>query len=158
MPQQLGWSWGRDLFVVSRIDYETRRVRGLLDGLVREFEMQAMPAELRQNTVHEGEFGLEALAVFVCRSGLMPGADSGKRYRHAAWRRMQDHGDATTPRLPATRWHWHDLRHTYALAPVALPGNGPGQAHLGPRHDPETGPPRHPGSHRPQRGARRPRC
>ncbi|MCX4744510.1 hypothetical protein OG455_03075 [Kitasatospora sp. NBC_01287] len=105
----------RDLFVVSRIDHGTRRVRGLLDGVLREFDMQAMPADLRRITVYEGEFGLEALAVFVCRSGLMPGADSWKRYRHAAWRRMRAHADATTPHLPAKRWRWHDLRHTHAL-------------------------------------------
>lgn len=53
--------------------------------------------------------------MFLCRGGLMPGADSWKRYRHAAWRRMVDLADETTPRLPAKRWRWHDLRHTYAL-------------------------------------------
>ncbi|MFI8850189.1 hypothetical protein ACIGW3_08350 [Streptomyces sp. NPDC053499] len=40
---------------------------------------------------------------------------------------------------------------------VALPGHGSGQADLDARHDPEAGPPRHPSSHSPQRGARRSR-
>lgn len=42
--------------------------------------------------------------------------------------------------------------------PVALPRHGPGQADLDARHDPETQPARHPGSHRAQRRTGRPRC
>ncbi|MFD5339892.1 hypothetical protein [Streptomyces hawaiiensis] len=105
----------RDLFVVSRVEPESGVLRGELDGIKREFTMAAMSPKLRRITVWEGEFGLEALAVFICRGGLMPGADSWKRYRHAAWQRMVDLADGTTPRLPAKRWRWHDLRHTYAL-------------------------------------------
>ncbi|MCX5303038.1 MULTISPECIES: site-specific integrase [Streptomyces] len=105
----------RELFVVSRVEAETGRIHGTLDGTAQVFSMQAMPPRLRRITVWEGEFGLEAMAVFLCRGGLMPGADSWKRYRHAAWRRMVALADETTPRLPAKRWRWHDLRHTYAL-------------------------------------------
>lgn len=105
----------RELFIVSRIEPETGRIHGVLEGVRHVFSMKAMPPRLRRITVQEGEFGLEALAVFLCRGGLMPGADSWKRYRHAAWRRMVAAANATTPRLPARRWRWHDLRHTYAL-------------------------------------------
>lgn len=105
----------RDLFVVGEVDVAGGRVRGVLDGLVREFQMSAMPAKLRRITVYEGEFGLEALSLFVCRGGLMPGADAWKGYRHRAWTRMTMLADETTPHLPARRWRWHDLRHTYAL-------------------------------------------
>ncbi|MGW5203655.1 hypothetical protein ACWEQ5_03120 [Streptomyces griseoincarnatus] len=105
----------RDLFVVGEVDVAGGRVRGVLDGVVREFEMSAMDAKLRRITVHEGEFGLEALSLFVCRGGLMPGADAWKGYRHRAWTRMNEFADGTTPHLPARRWRWHDLRHTYAL-------------------------------------------
>ncbi|MFG3227616.1 hypothetical protein ACGF07_22930 [Kitasatospora sp. NPDC048194] len=105
----------RDLFVVSRIDHDSGLVHGMLDGIRREFVMSAMDAGLRRITVHETEVGLEALAVFICRGGLMPGADSWKRYRHAAWRRMVALQDDSTPPLPRRRWRWHDLRHTYAL-------------------------------------------
>ncbi|MBD0674587.1 hypothetical protein [Streptomyces sp. CBMA156] len=101
----------RDLFVVSRVDPDSGLISGVLDGVRRVFDMKAMPPALRRIAVREGDFGLEALAVFVCRSGLVPGADSWKRYRHTAWRRMQDRVDATTPLLPARRWRWHDLRH-----------------------------------------------
>lgn len=105
----------RDLFVVSDVDVAGGLVRGVLDGVVREFEMSAMGAKLRRISVFEGEFGLEALTLFVCRGGLMPGADAWKSYRHRAWTRMTAHADRTTPLLPARRWRWHDLRHTYAL-------------------------------------------
>ncbi|WP_432008474.1 hypothetical protein [Streptomyces bacillaris] len=105
----------RDLFVVSEVDVAGGRVRGILDGVVREFQISAMPAELRRITVYEGEFGLEAMTLFVCRGGLMPGADAWKSYRHRAWTRMTELADRTTPHLPARRWRWHDLRHTFAL-------------------------------------------
>jgi site-specific recombinase XerD len=105
----------RDLFVVGEVDVAGGRVRGVLDGVVREFQMSAMDAKLRRITVFEGEFGLEALTLFVCRGGLMPGTDAWKGYRHRAWTRMNDLADRTTPLLPARRWRWHDLRHTYAL-------------------------------------------
>ncbi|MGX6741240.1 hypothetical protein [Streptomyces xantholiticus] len=104
-----------DLFVVGEVDVAGGRVRGVLDGVVREFRMSAMPAKLRRITVYEGEFGLEGLSLFVCRGGLMPGADAWKSYRHRAWKRMSELADQTTPLLPARRWRWHDLRHTYAL-------------------------------------------
>jgi site-specific recombinase XerD len=105
----------RDLFVVSRIDHASGLVYGVLDGMEKVLEMSAMDPDLRRITVQETEVGLEALAVFICQGGLMPGADSWKRYRHAAWRRMVALADANTPVLPRRRWRWHDLRHTYAL-------------------------------------------
>ncbi|WP_399468780.1 hypothetical protein [Streptomyces venezuelae] len=105
----------RDLFVLGEVDVAGGRVRGVLDGVVRKFQMSAMPAKLRRITVFEGEFGLEALSLFVCRGGLMPGADAWKGYRHRAWTRMTELADRTTPQLPVRRWRWHDLRHTYAL-------------------------------------------
>ncbi|NED19516.1 hypothetical protein G3I31_15585 [Streptomyces sp. SID9913] len=105
----------RDLFVVGEVDVAGGRVKGVQDGVVREYEMSAMDAKLRRITVYEGEFGLEALTLFVCRGGLMPGADAWKSYRHRAWTRMMALADRTTPLLPTRRWRWHDLRHTYAL-------------------------------------------
>jgi site-specific recombinase XerD len=105
----------RDLFVVSRIDHASGRIYGVLDGMKREYVMSAMEPELRRITVHETTAGLEALAVFICHGGLVPQADSWKRYRHAAWRRMIAGVDDRTPVLPRRRWRWHDLRHTYAL-------------------------------------------
>ncbi|MFI6637779.1 hypothetical protein ACIBI7_53630 [Nonomuraea fuscirosea] len=105
----------RDLFIVSRIDHESGVVHGMLDGVRREFVMSAMDHWLRRITVRETDAGLEALAVFICRGGLLADADSWKRYRHGAWRRMADLQDGGTPSLPSKRWRWHDLRHTFAL-------------------------------------------
>ncbi|GAQ63428.1 hypothetical protein [Streptomyces scabiei] len=105
----------RDLFVVGEVDIAGGRLRGVLDGVVREFEISAMLPKMRRITVHEGEFGLEAMSLFVCRGGLMPGADAWKSYRHQAWNRMIVLADEATPLLPRRRWRWHDLRHTYAL-------------------------------------------
>ena len=105
----------RDLFVVSRIDHDSGLVYGTLEGMRQVFTMSAMGPALRRITVHETDVGLEALAVFICQGGLMPGADSWKRYRHAAWRRMVALADEDTPPLPRKRWRWHDLRHAYAL-------------------------------------------
>ncbi|MET8211360.1 hypothetical protein ABZT51_36145 [Streptomyces sp. NPDC005373] len=105
----------RDLFVVADVDVAGGLIRGVLDGVVREFQMSAMDAKLRRITVYEGEFGLEAMSLFVCRGGLMPGADAWKSYRHRAWTRMNALADETTPHLPSRRWRWHDLRHTHAL-------------------------------------------
>ncbi|WP_327161943.1 hypothetical protein [Streptomyces zaomyceticus] len=109
----------RDLFVVSKVDTAGGCVRGILDGVVREFQISAMPPKLRRAAVFEGKFGLEALSLFVCRGGLMPGADAWKGYRHRAWTRMNALADETTPHLPTRRWRWHDLRHTYALRLLA---------------------------------------
>ncbi|MEU3878035.1 MULTISPECIES: hypothetical protein [Streptomyces] len=109
----------RDLFLVVEVDVAGGRIRGVLDGVVREYQMSAMPAKLRRITVFEGEYGLEALTLFVCRGGLMPGADAWKSCRHRAWTRMQQLAGPTTPRLPARRWRWHDLRHTFALQLLA---------------------------------------
>ena len=119
----------RDLFVVTRVDVGSGHIHGTLDGVTRMFRMSAMPAKLRRITVHEGEFGLEAMTLFVCRGGRMPLADSWKSYRHRAWTWMTSLADPTTPRLPGRRWRWHDLRHTYALQLLAYLENqmdGPG--------------------------------
>ncbi|WP_198357371.1 hypothetical protein [Streptomyces fildesensis] len=105
----------RDLFVVSRVDHDSGLVYGLLDGMDRVFSMSGMEPWLRRIAVRETEVGLEAMAVFICHSGLMPGADSWKRYRHGAWRRMVAWANESTPVLPRQRWRWHDLRHTFAL-------------------------------------------
>lgn len=104
-----------ELFVVTRIDLDSGLVRGRLEGIERQFLMSAMPPGLRRITVSEGEFGLEAMAVFIGRGGMMLGADSWKEFRHRAWNRMHAMANETTAPMPAKRWRWHDLRHTYAL-------------------------------------------
>jgi site-specific recombinase XerD len=109
----------RELFVVSRIEEETGRLHGVLDGSSRVFTMSKMDPELRRITVREAEAGLEALAVFIGHGGQMLGPSSWTRFRHAAWRRMWAHTGSDTPVLPDRRWRWHDLRHSWALQMLA---------------------------------------
>ena len=40
------------------------------------------------------------MSLFVCRSGLMPGAEACKGYRDLAWTRMTELADETNPHLP----------------------------------------------------------
>jgi integrase len=105
----------RELFVVGRIDPETGKVHGTLDGMDRVFTMEAMDPQLRRIAVREGEFGLEALAVFIGHGGQMVGPSRWWEIRRDAWNRMKAHADEGTPIMPDRRWRWHDLRHTFAL-------------------------------------------
>ncbi|MER5472555.1 hypothetical protein [Streptomyces sp. NPDC002685] len=118
----------RDLFVVGEVDVAGGWVRGILDGVVREFQMSALDAKLRRITVFEGEFGLEALTLFVCRGGLMPGADAWKSYRHRAWTRMTDLADvrpAQRPRRPIGTRQAPVAMRTRACRRPATPGTSP---------------------------------
>lgn len=106
----------QDLFVVDRIDQETGKLSGVLEGRRRTFVMSAMTPELRRITVRETDDGLEALAVFIGHGGLMLGYSSWYRIRCEAWLRMRDNAhDPQSPLMPRRRWRWHDLRHTFAL-------------------------------------------
>ncbi|UQU67469.1 site-specific integrase [Couchioplanes caeruleus] len=105
-----------DLFVVNEIDAEQRRLSGVLEGRRRSFVMSAMSPQLRRITVREAERGLEPLAVFIGRGGLMLGPSSWDRIRKDAWRRMLQYAAAPgVPVLPAQPWRFHDGRHTFAL-------------------------------------------
>jgi integrase len=105
-----------DLFVVTAIDAEQRRLSGVLGGRRRSFVMSAMGPRLRRITVRETSEGLEPLAVFVGHGGLMLGPSSWDRIRKDAWHRMLQHADnPSTPVLPAQPWRFHDARHTFAL-------------------------------------------
>ncbi|MFF2819671.1 site-specific integrase [Kitasatospora cineracea] len=106
----------RELFVVDRVDEETGKLSGVLEGRRRTFAIARMPAGLRAVTVRESERGLESLAVFLGQGGLMLGPSSWDRVRRDAWRRMLAYSaDPRTPVLPRRPWRFHDLRHTLAL-------------------------------------------
>ncbi|MFQ2845587.1 tyrosine-type recombinase/integrase, partial [Mycobacterium paragordonae] len=106
----------RELFVVDHIDYETGKLRGVLDGQRRTFTMSAMAPDLRRITMQENEDGLESLAVFVGHGGQMLGPSTWYWIRCDAWERMCAHADhPAAPVMPQRRWRWHDLRHTFAL-------------------------------------------
>lgn len=105
-----------ELFVVDRVDHETGKLAGVLDGRRRTVAMSAMPPGLRRLTVRETDDGVEPLAVFIGRGGRMLGASSWYRIRCGAWERMRAHaGDPRSPLMPQRPWRWHDCRHTFAL-------------------------------------------
>jgi integrase len=105
-----------ELFVVSAADRGSGRLEGVLEGRRRVFAIAAMSPALRRITVTETAAGLEPLAVFIGRGGLMLGASAWASYRDDAWRRMLARAGLAPPGvLPARRWRWHDLRHTFAL-------------------------------------------
>jgi integrase len=106
----------RELFVVSRIDPGSGKVEGELEGRRRVFVMAAMSPALRRITVSETAAGLEPLAVFIGRGGQMLGSSAWASYRDDAWKRILARaGAAPAGVVPARRWRWHDLRHTFAL-------------------------------------------
>src|SRR6266702_4307576 len=110
----------RDLFVVDRIDHETGRLQGVLDGQRRTFKMPGMEPVLRRITMRETDTGLEPLAVFSGHGGWMLGPSSWYRIRCEAWERMRLHAShPAAPLLPRRRWRWHDTRHTFALQLLA---------------------------------------
>ncbi|MFF9048645.1 tyrosine-type recombinase/integrase [Streptomyces parvulus] len=106
----------RDLFVVTGMEAEGRRLRGVLEGRAVTRVVKDMAPDLRRITVLETGDGLEPLALFVGRGGKMLSASGWDRVRWRAWDRMvtwSTHQDApVTPRLC---WCYHDLRHTFAL-------------------------------------------
>jgi hypothetical protein len=102
----------QDLFIVDRIDHETGKLHGVMEGQRRTFTMSAMEPSLRRITMQETEDGLEPLAVFVGHGGQMLGASSWFRIRCDAWDRMQAHADhPAAPLMPRRRWRCHDTRH-----------------------------------------------
>jgi hypothetical protein len=108
------------LFVVDRIDHETGRLQGVLDGRRRTFKMSGMEPALRRITMRETGTGLEPLAVFSGHGGWMLGPSAWYRIRCEAWERMRLHAShPVAPLLPRRRWRWHDTRHTFALQLLA---------------------------------------
>jgi site-specific recombinase XerD len=105
-----------ELFVVTKVDHEQRRLHGVYEGRRRRFNISAMDPALRRVTVTETEHGLEPLAVFIGHGGQMLGPSRWDQIRKDAWRRMKAHADhPAAPMLPAQPWRFHDARHTFAL-------------------------------------------
>jgi integrase len=105
----------RELFVVDEVDGRGR-LCGELEGRRRVFELARMPEALRRITVRECAGGLESLAVFLGRGGLMLAASSWDRARFRAWDRMRSFVESgAAPVLPREPFRFHDLRHTFAL-------------------------------------------
>ncbi|MBC9005441.1 tyrosine-type recombinase/integrase [Micromonospora aurantiaca (nom. illeg.)] len=106
----------RELFVVTRLEADGAKVRGLLDGAVVTRSVRGMDPRLRRLAVLETGDGLDPLALFVGTGGRMLTASGWDRVRWAAWDRMRAQaGDGQAGLLPGRCWVFHDLRHTFAL-------------------------------------------
>jgi integrase len=105
-----------ELLVVTDIDLRQMTLRGRLNGRRRTFRVQAMPTPLRRLAVVEGDHGLEPLALFIGRGGLM--------LSKQRWEQVFSHALARAARIAAARKlelvlparvRIHDLRHTFAI-------------------------------------------
>ncbi|MEU8971644.1 site-specific integrase [Streptomyces monashensis] len=109
----------RDLFVVDRVEADGHRVRGVFEGQRVSWVVKEMDPELRRLCVMETGDGLEPMALFLGRGGLMPTSSGWDRARWRAWDRMKEQaGEAdeqAMPLMPRRCWVFHDLRHTFAL-------------------------------------------
>lgn len=110
-----------ELFVVDDVDLRRMKVSGVLHGRRRVFRVSRMTEEIRRLAVVEGDYGLEAMALFVGRGGQM--------LTKSRWNQIFDVAHARTLRIcqeeeldlemPA-RFRIHDLRHTFAVIMLEL--------------------------------------
>ncbi|MFD7623939.1 tyrosine-type recombinase/integrase [Streptomyces sp. NPDC059802] len=106
----------RELFVVQRVEADGTRVRGIFGGQTISRVIKDMAPGLRRLAVRETGDGLDPLALFVGRGGLMPTFSGWDRVRWRAWNRMKSQAThPAAPPLPRRCWVYHDLRHTFAL-------------------------------------------
>lgn len=106
----------RNLFIVTRLEADAAKVRGVLDGHTVTRSVRGMDPQLRRIAVRETGDGLDPLALFIGAGGRMLTASGWDRVRWTAWERMT--ARATGSRavvLPRRCWVYHDLRHTFAL-------------------------------------------
>ncbi|MDH6128824.1 recombinase XerD [Kitasatospora sp. GP82] len=110
------WRRREELFVVSDVNHRQMKVSGVLHGRRRTFAISAMDAALRKITVFEADHGLEAMALFVGRPGLMV---SNQRWEqvfasaHSRAQRLSAECETTVEMPRSVRIH--DLRHTFAV-------------------------------------------
>ncbi|QMU80290.1 site-specific integrase [Streptacidiphilus sp. PB12-B1b] len=110
------WRRREQLFIVTDIDTRQMKVSGILHGQRRSFAISAMDEPTRRITVFEGDHGLEAMALYIGRTGLML---SGQRWEQVftdaqlrAERLAVEFGvKVELPRVTRI----HDLRHTFAV-------------------------------------------
>ncbi|MFI5895670.1 tyrosine-type recombinase/integrase [Actinoplanes sp. NPDC051513] len=105
----------RDLFVVTRLEADGAKARGVLDGSSVTRSIRGMAADLRRIAVRETGDGLDPLALFIGAGGRMLTASGWDRVRWAAWERMKARAAGAAHVLPRRCWVYHDLRHTFAL-------------------------------------------
>ncbi|MFJ7060023.1 site-specific integrase [Streptomyces microflavus] len=105
-----------ELFVVDDIDRRQMKLRGTLHGRRRTFRVEAMPAEIRRIAVIEGDHGLEPMALFVGRGGLMLSKQRWEQiFDQAHLRSLRICEEHEVDLVMPSRFRIHDTRHTFAI-------------------------------------------
>ncbi|WP_433317930.1 tyrosine-type recombinase/integrase [Micromonospora chersina] len=107
----------RDLFVITRLEADGAKVRGVLEGRTVTRSIRGMDPRLRRMAVRETGDGLDPLALFIGPGGRMLTTSGWDRARWAAWKRMKTAAatGGMGSQVPHRCWLFHDLRHTFAL-------------------------------------------
>ncbi|MFH8384716.1 site-specific integrase [Kitasatospora sp. NPDC018058] len=110
-----------ELYVVDDIDLRLMKVRGRQFGQRKTWTIKAMPAEVRRIAVTEGDHGLEPMALFVGRSGLMISAQRWEQiFGDAHARALRIIAEYELPLEMPRRVRIHDTRHTFAVYMLEL--------------------------------------
>ncbi|MFE5072650.1 site-specific integrase [Streptomyces halstedii] len=110
-----------ELFVVHDIDLRLMKVQGRQYGRRKTWTIKAMPAEVRRIAVIEGTHGLEPMALFVGRGGLMISAQRWEQvFNDAHARALRIIAEYNLPLEMPRRIRIHDMRHTFAVYMLEL--------------------------------------
>jgi site-specific recombinase XerD len=104
-----------ELFVVTDVDAAQMRLRGRLRGQAKEYAISAMPADIRRNTVIEGDHGLEPMGLFLGRGGRMLGKARWEQIFESASKRAARVAAETDKVTMPRKITPHDMRHTFAV-------------------------------------------
>jgi site-specific recombinase XerD len=103
------------LYLIDRVDPIQLRVSGIFNGERQSWAISALPRQLRDIAVTDGEHGIEAMSLFLGESGLPPRPRTWSDVFHGASVRLNFfRGDDHLPTMPS-KIVAHDLRHTYAV-------------------------------------------
>ncbi|MFJ5276793.1 site-specific integrase [Streptomyces parvulus] len=110
-----------ELFVVDDINSRQGKLSGILHGRRRTFVMKDMDAAKRRITVIEGDRGLEPMALFVGRGGLMLSSQRwGQIFEDAHKRALRISEEYEVKEVVPRVFKSHDLRHTFAIYMLQL--------------------------------------
>ncbi|MDQ0951539.1 integrase [Streptomyces phaeochromogenes] len=110
-----------ELFVVDDINSRQGKLSGILHGRRRTFVIKKMDAATRRITVIEGDRGLESMALFVGRGGLMLSPQRWEQiFASAHTRALRISEEYKVKEIVPSVFKIHDLRHTFAVSMLQL--------------------------------------
>ncbi|GGP72278.1 hypothetical protein GCM10010214_53950 [Streptomyces abikoensis] len=110
-----------ELFVVDDINSRQGKLSGVLHGRRRTFVIKHMDAATRRIAVIEGDRGLEPMALFVGRGGLMLSHQRWEQiFEDAHQRALRISEECQVKDVVPPVFKIHDLRHTFAIFMLQL--------------------------------------